>query len=105
MKAKFNLRAYRNKFSIVPSFYTSKLMWKDKFASPRCEIIPHFEFQWLWFGLYGSWGDYHYWEQWLWTHKYCDGDIKRAKETWGWVDMETNESTWVDYGKKSSRNN
>ena len=39
-------------------------------------------------------GDDQAWEQWLWVHKYCDGDVQKAKETWGWVDWETKESTW-----------
>lgn len=35
-----------------------------------------------------------YWEQWLWIYTYCDGDIDKARETWGWIDFETNKSTW-----------
>jgi hypothetical protein len=36
----------------------------------------------------------------LWVHKYNDGDAEKAKQTWGWVDYETKESTWNnEYGK------
>jgi hypothetical protein len=74
-------------------------MWKDKFNTPRCELSPSFRLEWLWFGIYGVWGDDQYWEQWLWIHEYNDGNVEKAKETWGWVDWETKESTWIDYDK------
>lgn len=97
-KAKFTLRFYKNhEFLFIPHFYKQKLMWKDKFDTPRCEREPHFYFTWLWFGVYGVWGDDEYWEQWLWVYKYNDGDVEKAKREWGWVDSETKESTWKNY--------
>ena len=51
-------------------------------------------FTWLCFEIYGVWGDDGWWERWLWIHKYNDGDYDKAAETWGWVDVETGESTW-----------
>ena len=97
-RPKFQLSCYCNcKFRILPFFIRRKLMWKDKFESPRCEREPYFKVEWLWFGLYGVWGDDQYWEQWLWINKYCGGDEIKAKETWGWVDSETNQSTWKEY--------
>ena len=71
-----------------------KVLWKDKFDSPRCELEPHYRFEWLWFGFRAQQGDDQSWEQWLWVHKYCDGDVQKAKETWGWIDSETKQSTW-----------
>lgn len=97
-KAKFKLNFYCNrKFRLIPHLVNRQLMWKDKYDTPRCEREPYFEFNWLWFGIYGVWGDDQYWEQWLWVYEYCDGDVKKAKETWGWVDFDTKESTWIDY--------
>ena len=97
-RPEFTLQSYVNyKFLWIPFFIRRKLMWKDKFNSPRCEREPYFKLEWLWFGVYGVWGDDDYWEQWLWVYKYCGGDEEKAKETWGWVDFETKESTWIDY--------
>jgi len=97
-RPKFKIAAHRDLwFHWLPKLTTSKLRWKDKFDSPRCEREPYFEFSWLWFCVYGQWGDDQYWEQWLWIHKYHDGDEKKAKAEWGWVDMDTEESTWIDY--------
>lgn len=97
-KAKFNLQFYKNyKFVWLPYFIKQKLMWKDKFATPRCERIPYFRFEWLWFGIYGEWGEDQYWEQWLWIHKYHGGDEVKAEKEWGWTDMKTKKSSWKHY--------
>jgi len=97
-KPKFYLSAYKNyEFLFFPRFEKQKLMWKDKFSTPRCEREPFFRIEWLWFGIYGVWGDDNYWEQWLWVYKYHDGDIKKAKEEWGWTDYYTKKSTWIGY--------
>lgn len=85
------------KFRWIPFYRSNKLLWKDKFNSPRCERCPTIQFQWLWFALYLEKGDDSYWEQWLWINEYCDGDIIKAEQTWGWVDFETKESTWKKY--------
>ena len=95
-KPKFTIQFYRNHFRWIPYFRKRKLQWKDKFNSPRCEREPHFCLEWLWFGVYGVWGDDHYWEQWLWIYEYNNGDYQKAKETWEWETMD-GVSTWVDY--------
>ena len=96
-KAKFYISFKKNyRFCFKPYLNKNKLLWKDKFDSPRCEREPQFRFEWLWFSIYGVWGDDHYWEQWLWLNTYCDGDYEKAKETWGWVDYDTKKSTWND---------
>ncbi len=97
-KAIFTYSFYKSyKFRWLPYFIKGRLMWKDKFGSPRCEKEPHFEIEWLWFGVYGIWGSDQYWEQWLWLNKYCEGDMSKAKATWGWIDSDTKKSTWEDY--------
>ena len=97
-KPKFSLRFYKNyQFRWIPHFIYQKLMWKDKFESPRCEREPYFRFEWLWWGIYGVWGDDHYWEQWLWVYKYYNGNYEEAKSQWGWRDVITGKSTWIDY--------
>jgi hypothetical protein len=97
-KAKFKLSFYKNyKFVWFPYFFKQKLLWKDKYETPRCEREQYFKIEWLWFGIYGILGDDDYWEQWLWVYKYNNGDIIKAKQEWGWVDFETKQSTWIDY--------
>ena len=101
-RAKFNLKLYKNyRFLFLPKLVYNKLLWKDKFNSPRCELEPSFKFEFLWFGIYGIWGDDDYWEHWLWVNKYHNGDIIKAKNEWGWIDYKTQKSTWNDdYFKK-----
>jgi len=97
-KAKLKLSIYKkNKFILFPHLIKEKLQWKDKFKTPRCEREPYFIVEWLWFGIYGVWGDDQYWEQWLWVNYYYNGDIDKAKKEWNWRDIKTNQSTWVDF--------
>jgi hypothetical protein len=97
-KAKFRLTFFTNfRFVWIPYFIKQELLWKDKFHDPRCEREPYFRFEWLFWGIYGVWGDDQYWEQWLWVNKYYDGNYQKAKESWGWVDSDTKQSTWIDY--------
>jgi hypothetical protein len=97
-KPKKHYYFYRSyKFNILPSRKKDKLMWKDKFNSPRCERVPTLIIKWLWWELKVEWGSDDYWEQYLWLNKYCDGDYEMAKDTWGWIDYKTKESTWIDY--------
>ncbi len=86
------------------AIHKGELGWKDKFESPRFEWGPAFIifFFKLQFGVFwgppsnDKWGPDIYWEMILWYLHYSDKDIKKAKETWGWVDGETKESTWDD---------
>lgn len=82
---------------LKPQLSVWPLRWKDKYDSPRCEAPPHVEFRWLWFVIGWIKGSDNFWEQWLWVHKYNDGDIEKAEETWGWVDHDTKKSTWKHY--------
>lgn len=97
-KAKFYSHFYLNYvFDWYPKITIRKLMWKDKYKTPRCEYPPYIEINFLWFGFYGVWGTDQYWEQWLWINKYNNGNINEAKNTWPWVNSETKQSTWKEY--------
>jgi len=82
-----------------------ELGWKDKYESPRFEWTPQFHI--LFFGLQFCihWmapklegekyvDNDHYYEMILWYLEYSNKDIKKAEETWGWVDGDTKKSTW-----------
>lgn len=96
-KPRLHIVSYRNyKFRILPFFLKRKLMWKDKFGTPRCEREPYFTFEWLWFVISGVWEDDDYWEQKLWISVYNDMNYEKAKSTWPWTTMD-DVSTWKDY--------
>ena len=93
---------------------TKDVMWKDKFDSPRFEASPIIWIHLFGYNLVWSWeldssfknemiDDW--WEQVLWYlyyyNTYSQGlldepDINKARESWPWVNMETNESSWND---------
>lgn len=90
-------------------FHRNELGWKDKWNSPRFEWNPSYQ---IWFFKWQftiHWVapqvEKHiaskpfivedtYWEMVLWYVKYCDKDIKKAQESWGWSDYDTKISTW-----------
>lgn len=102
----FNLGGYHIQIGWPVMRHNVELGWKWKYDTVRYEWAPQF-------GLYFFGFEFHWWdnaprlsgekysdndkyyEMWLWTYKGCDGDIEKAKETWGWKDMEGN-STWDD---------
>ena len=86
--------------------------WKDKYDTPRFEYSPYvwihvykWNFVWYWdLSLYEQSYIDEYWEQALWYLYYYKTisqgirnkpDIKFAKESWPWQDMNGN-STWID---------
>ena len=79
----------------------TELGYKDKFNSPRFEWNPSFQiyfFKWQ-FSIF--WkppvkNEDLFWEMVLWYNYYSDKDINKAKETWGWIDYNTKQSTWND---------
>jgi hypothetical protein len=81
------------------SFRFNGLGWKDKYDSPRFEWSPTFSiyfFKWqfvMWW-LSPEEDNDRYWEMVLWYLYYSDENIKKAEETWGWVDYKTKEITW-----------
>ena len=72
----------------------SRLIWKDKYGTPRTEQIPHIGIRI--FGAYFQilFGDDEWWEQRIWWKHYCNNDYLKAKSTWRWVSHPSNESTW-----------
>ena len=81
------------------TWVTVELGWKDKFNSPRYEWSPSFQlylFNWQ-FCIFWNAPDNNddgYYEMVVWYLNYCNKDIKKAEETWGWIDYNTKESTW-----------
>lgn len=103
-KPKFKIRLRKNfTFRFFPRLTRRKMEWKDKWNVPRCEHVPHFYFEWLWFVIYGEWGCERYWEQLLWITEYNDGDYAKAKSTWPWTHGTSKESTWNDSLTKKER--
>lgn len=94
---RWRLLIWKTYFYILPVLKKNKLLWKDKFDTPRCEKVPTVELSWLWWTFYWFQGSESFWEQWLWLTVYCDSDIKEAEETWGWIDYKTKKSTWVPF--------
>ena len=105
----FGRARYGAPYHISKGFAIKKvsLGWKDKYGTPRFEWPPQFHI--YFFGLqFCMWevaplldGELFpnndlYYEMKLWIEKYCEEDINKAKETWGWVDVDTNKSTWKD---------
>lgn len=79
----------------------TELGWKDKYNTPRQEWVPQFLiffFKWqfcIWWVAPDGDNDLYY-EMLLWWKYYCDEDINKARDEWGWVDSKTKESTWND---------
>lgn len=114
------IKVRKNKYTYKPSnffkilgyyvYYGSPVVykkiglgWKDKFNTPRHEWDPAFYLYFFGLQFCIFWGapnkdDDHnvYWEMILWYLHYSDKDIEKAKNTWGWVDYNTKESTWND---------
>lgn len=95
----FKLFGYEISYGWPVKIVKYDLGWKDKFGSPRHEWNPSFQiwvFNWqfcIWWGSLDG-NDDKYWEMVLWYLHYSDKDINKARETWGWVDVITKETTW-----------
>jgi hypothetical protein len=79
------------------TFLDVGLGWKDKYGSPRYEWGPFLYFYFFGYQLCFWWNapdkdNDRYYEMVLWCFKYCDGDIDKARATWGWT--EGGVSTW-----------
>jgi hypothetical protein len=95
MKRKYRIYFCKDyRFRLIPEIVANRLRWKDKFGTPRCELPPRLEINWLGGSVLFIIGEDEYWEKWLWIKYYNDGDKKKAKETWPWVDLKTRQSTW-----------
>jgi len=86
------LEIFRIWFGWKPNFVLQReLLWKDKFGTPRVEILPHLIFNWLWLDLYVSKGGEDEWEWWLWLHKYNKGNLREALSSWPWRTIHSEE--------------
>jgi|SRR5215217_3969520 len=97
----FNLWGYNIAIGWPIYFHFQSLGWKDKWDSPRHEWDPAFHiffFKWQFVMWYSEPNDakYNYWEMVLWCLYYSGGDVDKARDTWGWIDSTTRESTWND---------
>lgn len=72
---------------------TRSLLWKDKWNSPRVEILPHLQLTILNFVFTWYFGDDEYWEKRIWLKKYCKGDKVKAEMTWPWKKVLPEEIT------------
>ena len=73
------------------------LGWKTKWDSPRFEWSPSWQFwffKWQIVFYYEIENPDKFWEMYLWWRYFSDCDIKKAEETWSWVDLNTGLSTW-----------
>lgn len=78
-------------------FERVKLGWKTKFGTPRFEWSPSCQFwffKWQVVFYYQIENPDKFWEMYLWWKYFSDCDIEKAEKTWGWVDAETEVSTW-----------
>jgi len=75
------------------------LGWKDKFGTPRYEWSPSFQIYFFYWQFCIFWNapdndNDKYYEMLLWYLNYSNKDILIAKETWGWINYNTKQSTW-----------
>lgn len=76
---------FRKNFSLRPYTYMNKrLLWKDKFETPRIELIPRYMLTWLWFTIEIVQGDDDDWEWYLWVMEYSNNDLQKAIKTYPW---------------------
>jgi hypothetical protein len=97
----FKLFGYEISYGWPIAIANNELGWKWKYDDVRFEWCPSFQI--LLFGLQfcihwtaPNGDDDQYYEQILHYIKKSDKDIIKAKETWGWVNHETKQSTWND---------
>lgn len=77
----------------------TNLGWKDKYNMPRFEWNPSVIFYFFKYQIavlyqpqIEDWDTY--WEMYLWWRDYCNRDISLAESSWGWIDEQTQETTW-----------
>jgi len=90
----FNIRfeIFRFWFGWKPNLVLQKkLLWKEKFGTPRVEILPHLIFIWLWIDIYIYKGTEDEWEWWLWLHKFNKGNLQEALGNWPWRTIKPSE--------------
>lgn len=109
----FFVKLFGNTYYITLGYpiviHKGQLGWKDKFDSPRFEWAPSFHIYFFGLQFCKFWvspdlDNDNYYEMILWYLKYSKKDIKKAEETWGWVNSNTKLSTWnKDYLLKNNK--
>ena len=103
-RPKWQIRFHRDRlfFNWIPKicsrlyYGVGEPLWEDKWHTPRCKACPCLEISWLGLMLTFTRGNNDYWERWLWIHKYCNGDEEKAKNSWSWMEIDADESTWFN---------
>lgn len=95
----FKLFGYEISYGWPISVTWYGLGWKDKYETPRYEWQPSFQiyfFKWQFCIFWNAPDDDNdlYYEMILWYLYYSKKDIKKAEETWNWIDNDTKKSTW-----------
>lgn len=95
----FKLFNYEIAYGWPIYIYKNELGWKDKFHSPRFEWCPAFYIFFFNWQFVIRWNapdkdDDRYYEMILRYVKYSNKDIKKAEQTWDWIDSNTGKSTW-----------
>lgn len=70
-------------------YINQKLSWKDKYDSPRIEIIPKYLFSFFCFQLDFIQGSEEEWEWYLWVTYYCGGNLEKGIETFPWCELNS----------------
>jgi len=97
-KIKYYLNFRTNSYiRYIPYFRSNKLLWKEKYGTPRVELSPKIHLEWLWFEFTLQKGSDCWWERWLWLHKFCNSDIEKAKNSWPWVGLNEIRNSWDNY--------
>ena len=81
------------------AIYDGRLGWKDKYNMPRFEWEATFQIWFFHWQFVIHWtaptkDKDLYWEMILWYLLYSDEDLEKARDSWGWVNYDTKESTW-----------
>lgn len=86
-RIKFSILKYHRQFFFT---WNLKLLWKEKYETPRIQLVPHINIEWLWFSLDCQKGNDDEWEWWLWLHKYNNGNLREALSSWPWKSIKSN---------------
>lgn len=97
----FTLFGYNISYGWPIFIKTNDLGWKDKFNSPRYEWPPAFYiffFKWQfciwWNAPTDDENEDLYWEMFLWYKYYSNSNLKKAEDSWRWINSNTKKSTW-----------
>jgi len=102
----FTIHFYKG-FEWKPNFhyYIDEFpIWKDKYNTPRVEILPYISLAWLNFWIYIRKGSEVDWEWYLWVKHYNSEDLEQAKNTYPWGYYGENgefirNPVWENYNK------